>query len=249
MLDPPEELRGARARSPPGRSGRSCTVHNWKHAPAVAQVTGSAARERVGEVRRCRWETLRAPGPPPPQARQATGAVDPAQSGGGILVDHGWHALYVIREWLGGRPATIAARLETRKHREFPLEDTAEIRLDWNGARAEIFLTWAAEARRNRADHRRRRAACSRSTAAALTLSDAGRRRRASGSMPSLTEGSHHPDWFGGVVAEFLSEVGSPRRAAEPSRPRLCAEILALAQDSSRRGGEPLSARRAPGER
>ncbi|MGH9366648.1 MAG: Gfo/Idh/MocA family protein, partial [Thermoanaerobaculia bacterium] len=134
------------------RKGRALvTVHNWKHAPALAKVTELLREGAVGRLRRARWETLRRE-PAVAAGEKGNWRLDPAQSGGGILVDHGWHALYVLRQWLGGRPAALSARLETRKHREFSIEDTAAVSLDWDGAEVEVFLTWAAEERGNRVE-------------------------------------------------------------------------------------------------
>jgi len=227
---------GARARE----QGRALvTVHNWKHAPAVMQITRLVREGAVGSVRRCRWETRRTQ-PAVAAGEKGNWRIDPAQSGGGVLVDHGWHAAYVMREWLGGRPRTLSATLETRKHREFPLEDTAEIRLDWSGARAEIFLTWAAEARSNSAVIEGERGTIA-LEGGLVTLSVPGAAPR-DWEMPSLAEGSHHADWFGGVAREFLSEVREPAvRGGNLEAAALCAEILALSQDSSRRGGETLA--------
>ena len=66
--------------------------------------------------------------------------------------------------------------------------------------------------------------------------------------FPSLTDGSHHPDWFGGVITDFLGEIESPRaRGHNLAEAALCANVIALAKESNRRGGEPLSAERAVG--
>jgi len=59
--------------------------------------------------------------------------------------------------------------------------------------------------------------------------------------MPSLAEGSHHPDWFGGVAREFLREVREPAARGENlEAAALCARILAVSQESNRRGGQML---------
>ncbi len=144
-----EDLPAARRRSPARRSARSsrCTTGST---PRRSRRSRSSLRGgSVGAVRSVRWETLRSQ-PAVAAGEKGNWRVDPAQSGGGILVDHGWHALYVLRQWLGGSPQAVSARLETRKHREFAIEDTATVRLDWNGAACEVFLTWAAPERRNR---------------------------------------------------------------------------------------------------
>ena len=90
-------------------------------------------------------------------------------------------------------------------------------------ASAEIFLTWAAEERANRIELTGTRGKLL-LDGGRLTLYDVdGVKTIETWTFPTLTEGSHHPDWFGG------------------------ANVLALARESDRRGGEPLSAERAVG--
>jgi predicted dehydrogenase len=144
----------------------------------------------------------------------------------------------------------VAARLSTRKHKDFAGEDTAELMLFHPSASAEIFLTWAAEERANRIELSGTRGRL-RLDGGRLSLSEVDATQALEEwTFPSLTEGSHHPDWFGGVVAEFLGEVESPRaRGHNLAEAALCANVLALARESDRRGGEPLSAERATGPR
>jgi predicted dehydrogenase len=57
-------------------------------------------RGTLGAVRRVHWEALRTQ----PAASVATECaadwrVDPRMSGGDILFDHGWHALYWVMRW------------------------------------------------------------------------------------------------------------------------------------------------------
>jgi predicted dehydrogenase len=214
------------------------TVHNWKYAPALARMTEVVREGSVGRVRHVRWETLRTQ-PAVAAGESGNWRVDPAQSGGGVLMDHGWHALYVLRQWLGAEPRAVSARLETRRHREYPIEDTATVSLDWEGVEAVIFLTWAAEERRNRVRIE--------GDAGSLTLDGGRLELSADGAtpigweLPSLAEGSHHPDWFRGVVDEFLQEVRDPAvRGRNLAEADLCARLLALAKESSRRGGASL---------
>jgi predicted dehydrogenase len=215
------------------------TVHNWKHAPALAKITGLLREGSVGAVRRLRWETLRFQ-PAVAAGEKGNWRVDPAQSGGGILVDHGWHALYVLRQWLGGSPRAVSARLETREHREFAIEDTATVRLDWNGAECEVFLTWAARERRNRVEIEGEQGRLS-LDGGRIELEGGGGSRR-SWDLPSIAEGSHHPEWFRGVVQEFLEEVGDPAgRGRNLEEAAVCATLLALARESSRQGAARLA--------
>ena len=69
-------------------------------------------------------------------------------AGGGILFDHGWHAIYCVMRWAGA-PLGVAAQLETRRFHEHPLEDTASVDLDTALGASNIYLTWAADERSN----------------------------------------------------------------------------------------------------
>jgi predicted dehydrogenase len=117
------------------------------------------------------------------------------------------------------------------------VEDTASVSIAFPGATAEIFLTWAADARRNWAriegagghielhDHVLR-----------LTTAEGERQWP----WPPLSSGSHHPDWFGAVARDFLAEVAGGPRGSNLAEATLCASIEALARESSRRGGTVL---------
>jgi predicted dehydrogenase len=232
-----------------GKDRVFATVHNWRHAPILAFAARLVREGALGEVRFCRWETLRQK---PAAAAGDTAAsnwrVDPAVSGGGILMDHGWHALYVVCGWLPETPERVRGRLSTRRHREWPIEDTAEVFLEsGSGVRAEIFLTWAADERRNRVTIEGTRGTI-RIDGNILELVTTGSpdtsvRREFPG---SLSEGSHHPDWFAAVAEEFLSEIGGgTARGRSLEEAADCLELIALARESSLRGGEPLGVARA----
>ena len=246
LVTTPDELRGLPALAAE-KERTLFTVHNWKHAPVIQRI-GELVRSGVlGEVRHCRWETLRDK-PAAAAGDVANWRVDPAQSGGGVLVDHGWHALYVLQGWMPTTPRTVAARLSTRKHHEWPIEDTVDLMLFHPSASAEIFLTWAAEERANRIELTGTRGKL-KLDGGRLTLYDVdGSKTIETWTFPALTEGSHHPDWFGGVITEFLGEIQNTRaRGHNLAEAALCANVIALAKESDRRGGEPLSAERAVG--
>ncbi len=244
----PEELPPLREMAR-GKDRILATVHNWRHAPVLAFAARLVREGALGEVRFCRWETLREK---PAAAAGDTAAnnwrVDPAVSGGGILMDHGWHALYVVFGWLPQTPERVRGRLSTRRHREWPIEDTAEVFLECaSGFRAEIFLTWAADERRNRVTIEGTRGAL-RVDGNTLQLTMAGSHEPAIvREFPgSLSEGSHHPDWFAAVAEEFLSEIGGgTARGRSLEEAADCLELISLARESSLRGGESLAFARA----
>jgi len=215
------------------------TVHNWHHAPIVKRAAELLAQGAIGEVRRVTWQTLRTK---PAAVRDGHGAnwrLDPALSGGGVLTDHGWHVFYVIRRWVSALPTAISARLETRRHTTWAVEDTATVHLTFPHATAEILLTWAADTRDNRAEVI--------GTDGSLDLQDdtlvlirQGRQERWP-CPPAMSNGSAHPDWFDPVVDQFLGEVtGSTRPDGNLAEAALCTLLESMARESSRRGGSAI---------
>ena len=219
------------------------TVHNWHHAPLVRATDAAIRSGRIGVVREVVWQTLRTQ---PAVAANGDGwRVDPEIGGGGVLTDHGWHVSYVIPRWVGARPEAVSARLETRRHHRFAVEDTATVRLHFKGAVADIVLTWAADTRENQARVI--------GTAGRIEIEDdtliiaAGGHEERRRCPPPLSDGSAHPDWFTAVADEFIGRVrdGAARGSSENlDEAAVCIAVEQGARESSRAGGErrPLPA-------
>lgn len=210
------------------------TVDNWRHAPILDTASRWVAEGRVGEVQEILWNVERT-GPSKIEGGGPNWRLDPAISGGGILVDHGWHALYLLLEWLGHKPDTVTATLERRRHVDLEVEDTATVRLHAGPARADLFLTWAGDARQNRAriqgkegvldildDH--------------LVLERENEREEAQFDS-ALSGGSSHPDWFDKTAAEFFSEIeGWTARGTNFNMASTCFCVLEAAWRSAANG-------------
>ncbi|HLI80042.1 MAG TPA: Gfo/Idh/MocA family oxidoreductase, partial [Candidatus Binataceae bacterium] len=101
-------------------------VHNWKHAPALAVMRDALASGRLGTSRFLSIDRMR--------TEPAGGAGkwrSETASGGGILIDHGWHAFYLAQWLMGDAPQTVSAALS---HQD-GLDDMADIRLMFPGDR------------------------------------------------------------------------------------------------------------------
>ena len=221
------------------RAGRVLhTVHNWLEAPICRKVSALVDEGAIRAVQSVRWRTLRTQ---PAIAVSADGVtnwrVDLAMAGGGILFDHGWHALYCVMRWTG-IPAGVAARLETRRFHEHPLEDTACVELDTPAGVSTIFLTWAADERANTIEIEGEEGEIRVVGDAVILKSNAQERRWSC--PPSLSEGSHHPDWFGGVAADFLAAATGGAKS-NLDEALLCARVIDAAQRSSAAGGIRVS--------
>ena len=214
------------------------TVHNWLKAPICFKVSALIDGGAIGAVRSVRWRTLRTqPAIAVGVAGAANWRVDPKLAGGGILIDHGWHALYCVAAW-AGPPRGISARLETRRLHEQPLEDTVSLDLETASGLSHIFLTWAADERSNAIEIDGDDGEIRVVGDSVVVRSKAQERRWSC--PPSLSEGSHHPDWFGGVAADFLA-AATGGGAGNLEEALLCAAAIDAAQRSSAAGGAWLA--------
>ena len=97
-----------------------------------------------------------------------------------------------------------------------------------------IFLTWAADERSNMIEIDGEEGEI-RVMGDAVILKSKSEQRRWS-CPPSLSEGSHHPDWFGGVAADFVAAATGGAKS-NLDEAVLCARLIDAAERSSAAGG------------
>ena len=180
----------------------------------------------VGPLRDIEIETLRiedcaAVDPTHPNWRR-----DPLMAGGGILMDHGWHSIYLARHWFGEDPVAVEAGL----HRATPagIEDEATLTLRFPSGRAKIFLTWRADRRRNTI-----RLSGARGTIVidddTLRIGDEEIRFES-----ALSAGSHHADWFAAMLPDLIAGFRSPETSKESfDEAALCLSVIRRAYEVS----------------
>src|SRR5262249_12911916 len=118
--------------------------HQYRHSPAWRTVR--SLLPRLGRIYFAGYEVHRV------QANEGNPnwapdwRTDRRLAGGGILVDHGAHIFYQLREVLG-EPISVQATVRTLQHRSYRVEDTALVILDFGECLAQVNLTWAARRR------------------------------------------------------------------------------------------------------
>jgi predicted dehydrogenase len=193
-------------------------VHNWKYAPIIRRATEALRSGAIGKLGEVEIETLRiedcaAVDPDHPNWRR-----EPALSGGGILMDHGWHAIYLTRHWFGEDPVNLEAQLHRAAN---GIEDEATLTLHFPGGAAKIFLTWRATRRRNTMRLRgdRGEIAIDDDT---LRIGDEEIRFDS-----GLSAGSHHADWFAAMFPDVIANFNSPEKArASLDEATLCLSLI-----------------------
>ncbi|MDB5694279.1 MAG: putative Oxidoreductase domain protein [Alphaproteobacteria bacterium] len=228
-------------------AGRSVhVVHNWLEAPVCRKVSALLAEGAVGTVRSVAWDTSRTGVAAAVGADGGNWRMDPRVAGGGILLDHGWHAAYCVARWAGAAPTSLSARLEQRHVPSWPVEDTAWVDIRFGDVEGHIHLTWAALERSNTVSVIGDRGSIEVAGAEVMLHDSSGIRRWTC--PPSLADGSHHPDWFAAVGRDFLNVLagtapGNLREAV------LCALLMETARKSGASGGEWLPVEDISGSR
>jgi predicted dehydrogenase len=212
-------------------------VHNWKYAPAYAAARKAIEAGRLGEIRFISIDRLRTE----PAGAGGSGGQwrASAASGGGILIDHGWHVFYLMQWILGGdAPASISAHLEAPADGDG--EDLADLRLAFSsGCIARGHLSWRAPVRRTSAVIYGERG-CIEIEGDRVTLTD---RKGAVEdlSVVDAADDSYHSAWFGAMAADFVRAIvegpDSPIVLENLTEARASLALIEAARESASRGG------------
>ena len=212
------------------------TVHNWKYSEAFLTVRQLLAEGSVGRLHTIAFDTAR---DGCSSSTSDNWRVQAAVAGGGILVDHGWHTFYLLLGLAEEQPSRVRATLARRRFVDAEVEDTAVCHVEFPSLAAEIRLTWAATERRTRwrlvgddgelvidDDH---------------VLLEGKAARPLKRLTTALSAGSHHPEWFDGVVESFRSELDEPGlRGTNQVEAEWCLLLLNLAYASGARDSLPM---------
>lgn len=214
-------------------------VHNWKQAAAYRIAHDLIDSGRLGEVCYVALDRLRTA---PAGLASGSGTSGrwrtAASSGGGILIDHGWHVFYLMR-WLMGEvePVSVSALIAGASN---GIEDVADIRVNFSDGRmASSHLSW-------RAPMRRTRAMIYGSEAALEVDGDRVVLTARSGASTDITaspevDDSYHSAWFAGVAAEFEQAVREGPESAVAvgnlAEARVALGLLEAARASGASGG------------
>lgn len=214
-------------------------VHNWKHAPLLVRAIQWINAGLLGRVLYSEFHTLRTN---PAVGLTAWRGEKEEAGGGGILLDHGWHCIYLLLNFHAEHPRTVSAWMlpspSTGK-----AEDTVRISLAFPRSTGSLFLTWKAPDRYNSFRVYGEKGLIIAEDDRIFLRPEKGRTRVATFRSP-LSHGSHHQDWFDAVVKGFLEAMACREDAArEMDEASLCLESISAAYASSLKGGEPVEIR------
>lgn len=205
-------------------------VHNWKHAPSLAVARHALASGRLGSLRFVSIDRLR--------AEPAGGAGkwrSETSSGGGILVDHGWHAFYLAQWLMGEAPQSVSAALSHHNG----LDDQADIRVLFpNDRLVRVHLSWRAPVRRTSTVMYGANAMLEIEGDRVILTERSGKVEDLS--VKDAPDDSYHSAWFGNVAEDFERAITAGPAGAAVSRNLVearAALVLILASRESSASG------------
>lgn len=227
------QVRHARDRS----GARVISVNNWMHAHLNRRVREVVSAGWIGDIKAVRLHTGRTQAARGSESWRPLWRIDPADAGGGILLDHGWHQLYLLNAWMRARPHTVACVTRTVDARHAPVEDEATLELSYPGGSGRLELRWTASERRN--------GGCIIGSTGRLDIHDdhvTVRSARGVRTLPfddRLTRSSYHPEWFQAMLASTLLPVDGAEADRTFHEAGLLVDTIATSYRSARLGGVP----------
>jgi predicted dehydrogenase len=244
-------------------------AHNWQFAPAYKRAYELVASGRIGNPRYASLVRLRGLPAGSEVAKPLAGNFShhavkvsttgmrwrsDANTGGGILLDHGWHAFYLL-DWLMGLGAlsdqNVAnrGRLSLSAFLGYPpgstVDDVANLRLiDINGLLANIDLSWRSPVRRTSAMLYGDQGLLEINGDRVILTPHAGSTE--DHSVDDAPDDSYHRSWFLGLTTLFLQAIAEGpegpivRRNHAELRFALAGTAAARASDAAKGATKPL---------
>ncbi|MGP3910929.1 Gfo/Idh/MocA family protein [Nonomuraea sp. 10N515B] len=219
------------------RAGRLLyPAHNYLFSPMMGQLRECAATAGTPQALRIRIERqTHAKGS---RGYQPDWRRDLRIAGGGILLDHGSHCVYMATRLFGEPPAKVSAlaRWQTEG-----LDEAMNVRLHFPHGTADIELSWVGERRTNLYALTGPAGSVTITDGTARLIGPGGTEERA---LESPTGSSTHEEWFAGLFADFTAVLCRPAAWERPLADVISTtEIIEAAYTSARLHGEPVPIR------
>ncbi len=204
------------------------TVNNWKYAPIFTKTRELIKKGVIGRVKEAKIFVLRT-------SKSGGGCFDwrknPEIAGGGILIDHGWHNLYLLLSIVGESPRALSAKLDFPGNANSGVEDNVKLRIEFPNSEAKLYLTWRAKKRKNVGTIVGEKGKILIKDDLLVVKNNGD--SRCYHFREALSAGSHHLDWMYPVVEEFKKALEDHNEWQKNfTEAQWCARLINLAYDS-----------------
>jgi predicted dehydrogenase len=202
------------------------SINNWAFSPQWSRLLEVAASGRLGAIRHVDIRVLRTR--PSVSASPNDWRKDPAISGGGIFVDHGWHNLYLMRRLLGSEVSIVDVVLHPRGS----VDDVATALFSAPGASGTMHLSWRAGERSNSAFIAGERGSAELRDDSLIIKSDGA--EETTRFPEKLSGGSAHPEWLAAMWPSFEAECAGVKRGENLNEAAFCLASIRSAYSEAR---------------
>jgi predicted dehydrogenase len=236
VLSEEEYLRVVEARSASG--SRVVYINNWRHSDLNRHVMSALAEGAIGAVEGVELRIGRPDCALGDAAWMPRWRTEPNHAGGGIILDHGWHQLYLLMGWMGALPESVSAIARTVDDRHHPVEDEALVNVAFPTGTGRIELSWVSQGRTNDGVVRGPEGTIVAHDDRVVIENGDGRREVPFRSR--LSASSYHPDWFETVFRQDV--LGSSPAEAEGNfaEAGVLVSAICAAYRSARADGAPV---------
>lgn len=177
--------------------------HQYKFSPLWHTIGGMIQTGELGTVTLAQFNVYRMHADTGTAGWKPEWRTNKTHSGGGILVDTGAH-YYYLAQYFFGMPQRISAILRSMKHREYGVEDTAVVALEYPNTLMQMTLTWAASNRANSVYVAGTKGSLSYDGSRLLHTTEEGVRQIP---MPDVSDKNQYVEWYAKLFREFVRRV------------------------------------------
>ena len=177
--------------------------HQYKYSPLWRAIHDVIMSGDLGQVTFAQFNVYRMYADSGAAAWNPQWRTSKNHSGGGILVDTGAHYFY-LAQYFFGVPEHLSAILRTLKHKEYSVEDTAVVTLEYPTMLMQINLTWAASHRANSVYIAGTQGSLSYDGAKLFHTTSEGIREIP---MPDVSDKNQYVGWYASLFTEFANRV------------------------------------------
>ena len=224
-------------------------VHNWKHAPAYRRARELIDAGDLGAVRYISLTRLR--NGPAGAGGSSVGGERwrlASNTGGGILIDHGWHVFYLMH-WLMGSAPPLAVSAHLGFQSGSTVDDLADLRIEFSDGRlGNIQLSWRSPVRRTSAVIYGEQAMIEIEGDRVFLTRKSG--ETIDHSVTDMPDDSYHATWFAGMAAEVERAIAEgpdgPTVRGNQAEVRSALVLTEGARDSATTGARIILNEREP---
>lgn len=121
--------------------------HQYHFSPSWQAIRDVIQKEKIGKIHFAQAEVFRISANPGNANWNPAWRTEKNKSGGGILIDHGAHLMYLFIS-IFGKPVKISATVKKLFHKNYEVEDTACVIMEFQNCLVEFLLTWAGHSRK-----------------------------------------------------------------------------------------------------